>query len=287
MSDASTTTPARAFTLIELLVVIGLIALLIGILLPAIGASRESARQSLCASNARQLQLANDLYASDFKDAYAPGMPDRLANLTRWYGSRTSHAAAFTSDGGPLSDYFGRDGSAGALRICPTFAPTLAILADPAAPAASASFERGCGGYGYNTAFVGALRARAAGGEWTLVSDLAGMPRARFNDPARTAGFADAALRDASSPAGVFEYSFVEPRFWPEFPGQRPDPSTHFRHSRRGSSGGRASVAWLDGHVSPESLTFTQASGFYPGDPRVERIGWFGGTDDNSLYDPD
>ncbi len=276
----------RAVTLIELLVVIGLIALLIGILLPAIGTSRETARFSVCASNVRQLQLANDMYAADFNDCYAPGMPDRLANLTRWYGSRENQAAAFTSAGGPLSEYLGRSGAGEAVRECPTFAPTLAILADAAA-ATAGSFERGCGGYGYNTAFVGALRAKAASGEWALVSDRAGMPRARFADPVRTAAFADAAIRDASSPAGVFEYSFLEPRFWPEFPGQRPDPSTQFRHGGGGVRGGRANTAWLDGHVSPESLAFSQASGFYAGDPRDAGIGWFGTADDNSLYDPD
>lgn len=276
---------SRAFTLIELLVVIGLVALLLGILIPALGASREASRQSVCASNIRQLQIANDLYASDFGDAYAPGMPDRLANLTRWYGRREHQAAAFTSEGGPLSEYLGRNGAGETVRVCPTFAPALATLAG--APAGGA-FERGCGGYGYNTAFVGALRAKSISGEWMLVSDLSGMPRTRFADPVRTAAFSDAALRDASSPAGVYEYAFLEPRFWPEFPAQRPDPSIHFRHGARGgSTAGRAGVVWLDGHVTSEVMTFSRGSGFYPGEPRDERIGWFGTTDDNGLHDPD
>src|SRR5260221_688177 len=67
--------PSRAvksgFTLVELLVVIGIIAVLVGLLLPSLRKARDSANRVACMSNMRQTSLAIQMYASVSRD-YLP-----------------------------------------------------------------------------------------------------------------------------------------------------------------------------------------------------------------------
>jgi prepilin-type N-terminal cleavage/methylation domain-containing protein/prepilin-type processing-associated H-X9-DG protein len=73
----------RAFTLVELLVVIGIIAVLIALLLPAMKGVRDSARRLACASNLKQWGIAHSLYATDFANVMTPL---DVAHQGRWAG---------------------------------------------------------------------------------------------------------------------------------------------------------------------------------------------------------
>lgn len=103
-----TSASRRGFTIIELLVVIGIICILLGILLPAIGRAREQTRQTVCMSNLRQLGTAFHAYAMH-NDGHFPYHSDWGPTLSKedwlyWQKTRDVRQSAIAKYFSTLDD---------------------------------------------------------------------------------------------------------------------------------------------------------------------------------------
>lgn len=260
------------------------IVMLFSLLLPALRWAREAGRTAVCASNARQLAHSNMAYSVDHRGAFVQAARDIWDDLGdgqgghfRWHGFRSGAGQPFDPAQGPLSGY---PDLSGQVKTCPTFAGMLNS-------SGGSQFELGTGGYGYNHQYVGGR------------NDLYGFPNpnnrqasemaARGVDivrPNQTVMFADAGIAQKSSELGpiVAEYSFLEPPFFQLSPGPpstfRPSPSIHFRHGT-----GSANVAWADGHVDGQQLSFSNLSyGLNVDEVAGIGVGWFG-PEGNDKFD--
>jgi prepilin-type N-terminal cleavage/methylation domain-containing protein len=112
----------KGFTIVELLVVISIIALLIGLLLPALGKARDSARLHQSSSNLRQVGAAHLMYASEWNDRQFQLSRDDFGafgnNLQEYFASQGSYniplgwAQGFQWIGGlPRTGYFWTNGA--------------------------------------------------------------------------------------------------------------------------------------------------------------------------------
>lgn len=221
--------PHHAFTLIELLVVVSLIAMLVAVLLPALGASRRAARASVCLSNQRECGAALLNYTTEhdgrlmrYGERDAPGTGGG-AGVRWWFGYEPGGPGGgvgrpLDKTQGPLADYLGGD-IAGALA-CPAF---------PRADGGFVpKFAQSSAHFGYNGGLV-----------WPFPLGREARRLGEVESPSGVFAFADAVHQDFS------DAQFYEPHTVSYRRPGRVTGAGHFRHSRR------ANLVYLDGHAAP------------------------------------
>jgi prepilin-type processing-associated H-X9-DG protein/prepilin-type N-terminal cleavage/methylation domain-containing protein len=253
----------KAFTLVELLVVIATIALLLAVLLPALGAARSQGKAAVCKNNLHQLVLANTGYAIENNGYFVLAAPDiYTTNNIRWHGTRPNNNSPFDWHKSPLISYIAND----AVKQCPQRINFK--KGDPW----DYNYEDGCGGYGYNMMYIGSRLWQKTG------TRDCGKPvkNTEIAICGQTLMFADCAMAKKSGDSTYYiEYSFAEPPLggyeiaW---------PSIHFRHRSQ------ANIGWADGHISSEKMTKFNTVIDDGINSEDVMLGWFGAID-NSLFD--
>lgn len=227
----------RASTLIELLVVIGIIAILIGLTLPAVQKVRSAARRTADVNNLKQLGLGVQNYVSAH-DRLPPAVTRENGKDRWWFGAvDPADPEPQKSDvtGGHLMPYL--ENNEAALQV-PAQAPGPVWL----------TFNGSSGGYGYNYRYLAPTVFTPAGSVWTPVKLV------HVSSTSQTIAFVDAAGTRPGWDRPV-EVAIAEPP-------SRQLPSCHFRFF-----GKVCNVLFVDGHV--ESRTDRVRNPVAPGEDPI------------------
>lgn len=224
---------ATAFTLIELLVVISIIALLVGILLPALGAARKSAQVLASGSNQKQIGVAMLSHATDNSDRMilwqkATGPDGMVTGTVEWIWSSELLLTGY------LNTF--------KIYVDPSFDAETPFLDLPVTEANAADATLRTLHYGYNYVFVGSNLAKTARGKTDRLLAPGNLPPTvdEMDSPTNTLLTTLSRLSTEYNlrEAGGAHVILDSPRGI-NFAGA-PDP----RHN------GNAQTLWADGHVS-------------------------------------
>jgi len=246
----------RGFTLIELLVVISIIALLVALLLPALGGARSAAMGAKCKSNQRQCAMAFPMYNADWKD-YWPLSGYDIGGLTssaNWSGvvghyTNTRYYTEYSGNFGVIpSPYSGVSVYSSVRRVF--YDNILTCPEDPMEGAwpvlESGVFTYGVSkpsvSYGYNGGFMGLGASEGFDyvTYYAVTYPIYSLGYGRIKTPKITAPATTIVIADYQRPGVTSKYEYELYQF--------ADPSyLGAWHTESGNA------AWVDGHVSSET----------------------------------